>query len=74
MTTLTINIPDNSIDIIAAISKLVDKAGGEVSILSSSEDDLSESEFESLKSAYREALLIRDGKSKSIPISELWND
>jgi len=74
MTTLTITIPDNSRTTISAISKLVGEAGGEVAILSSPEEDLCESEFESLKSAYREALLIRDGKSKSIPISELWND
>ena len=74
MTTLTINIPDNSETIISAISKLVGEAGGEIAILSSPDDDFCESEFESLTSAYREALLIRDSKSKSIPISELWND
>lgn len=73
MTTLTINIPDDSEAIISAISTIVSNAGGEISI-SSSDDDLSQSEFDSLKSAYQETLLIKDGKAKAVPISDLWND
>jgi hypothetical protein len=73
MTTLTINIPDDSEAIILAISTIVSNAGGEISI-SSSDDDLSQSEFDSLKSAYQETLLIKDSKAKGVPISDLWND
>lgn len=73
MTTLTVSIPDDNEAVISAISKIVGKAGGEISVLSSDED-LCEAEFASLKSAYKEALLIKDGKVKGIPISELWND
>ena len=72
MTTLTINIPDDSSDIISDITSLVKNAGGEISI--SFDEGLSEDEMELLKSAYKEALLIKDGKLKGIPASELWND
>lgn len=72
MTTLTINLPDSGKDIISDISALVKSAGGEISI--NSDDDLSDNEFALLKESYKEALLIKDGKSKGIPTSELWND
>jgi len=72
MTTLTINIPDSNSDIISKISSLVETAGGKISIYS--DDDLSDSEFKSLKEGFKEALLIKDGKLKGIPASELWND
>lgn len=72
MTTITINIPDSNLDIISEISAMVKNAGGNLSVYS--DDDLSDEELELLKSSYKEALLIRDGKSKGIPVSELWND
>ncbi|TFF38850.1 hypothetical protein [Mucilaginibacter psychrotolerans] len=72
MTTLTISIPDDSSDIISDITSLVKNAGGEISI--SSDEGLSEQEMDLLKSSYKEALLIKDGKLKGIPASELWND
>lgn len=72
MTTLTINIPDDSSDTISDITSLVKNAGGEISI--SFDKGLSVDEMELLKSAYKEALLIKDGKLKGIPASELWND
>lgn len=72
MTTLTINIPDDSSDIISDITSLVKNAGGEISI--SFDEGLSVDEMELLKSAYKEALLIKDGKLKGIPASGLWND
>ena len=73
MTTLTINIPDSSKAIIADISLIVNKAGGDISV-TTSDDNLSEAEFEALKLSYKEALLIKDGKAKGVPITELWND
>jgi hypothetical protein len=72
MTVLTINLPENSADIISDISSLVKSAGGEISILS--DDDFSDTEFNTLKEGYKEALLIKDGKLKGIPLSDLWND
>lgn len=75
MTTLTVNIPGDSKAVIEAISKIVDKVGGNISILSTSDaDDLGKAEFEALKLSYKEALLIKDGKAKSVPISELWDE
>lgn len=74
MTTLTINIPDSSKDIISDISLLVNKAGGDISVYTTHDDDLCEAEFEALKLSYKEALLIKAGKAKGIPVSELWND
>ena len=38
------------------------------------DDNLSESEFQSLQNACEEAVLIKKGLSKAIPASELWND
>jgi len=70
--TITINIPDNHSNIISEISSMVKTAGGEIFVYA--DDDLSDQEFEMLKSAYKEALLIKDGKLKTIPASELWND
>ena len=72
MTTLTINIPDSSLDIISEISAIVKTAGGNIAI--NSDDDLSDEELELLKSSYREALSIKDGKAKGIPVSALWNE
>lgn len=72
MTTLTINIPESSSDVIADISSLVKSVGGEITVYS--DDDLSVEELELLKSSLKEALLIKDGKLKGIPASELWND
>jgi hypothetical protein len=72
MTTLTINIPDSGKNIIPDISALVKSAGGDISV--NSDDDLSDEEFTLLKESYKEALLIKDGKLKGIPTSQLWND
>jgi hypothetical protein len=38
------------------------------------EDNLNENQFQSLKNAAEEAVLIKTGLSKGIPLSELWND
>jgi hypothetical protein len=72
MTILTINIPDSNKSIISDISALVKKAGLDIYI--SSDDDLTNEEFELLAESYKEALLIKDGRIKAIPASELWND
>ena len=73
MTTLIIEIPDNSNDVIAAITDITQKAGLKISI-DQDDDGLSENEFKSLENACKEAVLIKKGLSKPIPASELWND
>lgn len=70
MTTITIQIPDISLNMISEISEMVKNVGGDISV--SSDDDLNNEELELLKSSYKEALSIRDGKSKGIPVSQLW--
>ncbi len=72
MTIVTINIPDSNESIISDISALVKNAGLDMYI--SNDDDLSNDEFALLAESYKEALLIKDGKLKAIPASELWND
>lgn len=74
MTTLTINIPEDSKKAIEEIASIVDKAGGYIAVHNEEDDDLSEGEIEALKLSYKEALLIKEGKVKGIPVSELWND
>jgi hypothetical protein len=73
MTTLTIEIPDDNSSLLSELIKLTKNAGLKVRI-DNDEDNLSESEFQSLKNAAEEAVLIKKGLSKGIPLSELWND
>jgi hypothetical protein len=71
MTTLIIEIPDSEI---GDISDIVKAKGGNVVYVNTDDEDLTPDELESLKRGIKEALLIKEGKIKSIPFSELWND
>ncbi len=71
MTTLIIEIPDDATD---DISNIVKEKGGNVVNINSDEEDLSSNEVELLKRGLKEALLIKEGKIRSIPFSDLWND
>jgi hypothetical protein len=73
MTTLTIQVPDSQSSVIDAIAEITKNAGLKISI-DSGEDSLSDSEFESLLNASKEAVLIKKGLSKATPASEMWND
>jgi len=73
MTTLTIEIPDDNSSLLSELIKLTKNAGLNVR-MDNDEDNLSESEFQSLKNAAEEAVLIKKGLLKGIPVSELWND
>ena len=73
MTTLTIEIPDDNNSILSKLLKFSKNADLKVRI-DNDEDNLSESEFQSLIKAAEEAVLIKKGLSKGIPASELWND
>jgi hypothetical protein len=70
MTTLTIEIPNKEK---TKFFDFIKKRGGNI-INVESDDDLTEAEFALLQESYKEALLIRKGEIKAIPISELWND
>ena len=70
MTTLTIEIPDSEK---ATIFAFIKKRGGNILNIDS-EDDLTEAEFALLQESYKEALLIKKGVIKALPVSELWND
>jgi hypothetical protein len=71
MTTLIIEIPDDATD---DISNIVKEKGGNVININSDEEDLSSNEVELLKRGLKEALLIKEGKIKPLPFSDLWND
>lgn len=71
MTTLIIELPDNEV---TDVSNIVKAKGGNVVNANSDEEDLTPTELELLKRGLKEALLIKEGKIKSIPFSELWND
>jgi hypothetical protein len=71
MTTLIIEIPDIEV---TDISNIVKAKGGSVFNASMDDDNLTLDELDSLKRGLKEALLIKEGKIKSIPFSELWND
>ena len=73
MTTLTIQVPDDQTSVINAIAEITKTAGLKISI-ESGEDSLSDSEFEALLNASKEAVLIKKGLSKAIPASQMWND
>ena len=70
MTTLTIEIPDSEK---ATVFNFIKKRGGNILNIDSDED-LTEAEFALLQESYKEALLIKKGVIKALPISELWND
>ncbi len=71
MTTLIIEIPDNET---SDITNIVKARGGHVVSIDADEDNLTLFELDLLKRGLKEALLIKEGKIKSIPFSELWND
>jgi hypothetical protein len=71
MTTLIIEIPENDAD---EISNIVRARGGNVVEIDADDENLTPAELEFLKRGLNEALLIKEGKIKSIPFSELWND
>jgi len=71
MTTLTIQLPDSETEVIATISNIIKKAGGQIEI---DNDDLEQNEFDQLQASYKEALMIKDGLVKGAPASDLWND
>jgi len=70
MTTLIIEVPDIEVE---DISNIVKAKGGNV-FNASDDENLTPDELELLKRGLKEALLIKEGKIKSIPFSELWND
>jgi len=70
MITLTIEIPDSEKTI---IFNFIKKRGGNILNIDS-DDDLTEDEFALLQESYKEALLIKKGLIKALPVSELWND
>jgi hypothetical protein len=71
MTTLIIEIPDSET---ADISNIVKARGGNVVYVNTDDENLTPAELGLLKRGLKEALLIKEGKIKSIPFSELWND
>jgi hypothetical protein len=71
MITLIIEIPDSEVK---EISNIVKTKGGSVFNASEDDDNLTEDELESLKRGLKEALLIKEGKMKGRPLSELWDD
>lgn len=71
MTTLIIEIPDIEAE---DISNIVKAKGGSIVHINADDGDLTPVELELLKKGLKEAILIKEGKVKSIPFSELWND
>ena len=71
MTTLIIEIPDSETK---DISNIIKARGGNVVSINADDEDLSPGELELLKRGLKEALLIKEGKLKSIPFSELWDE
>jgi hypothetical protein len=71
MATLIIEIPENET---ADISNIVKAKGGTVTRIDSDDDDLTIEELEALKRGLKEALMIKEGRIRSIAFSDLWND
>jgi len=69
MTTITIEIPDNEAK---SLSAFIKKKGG--SIISVDDDGFTKDELDSVKQGLKEALMIKNGQLKSIPMSDLWNE
>lgn len=71
MTTLIIEVPDG---VTEDITNIVNAKGGNVVYVNTDDENLTLNELEQLKRGIKEAMLIKEGKIKSIPFSELWND
>lgn len=71
MTTITLEIPDSAR---SDISNFVKERGGNILNVYSDDEDISETEMQHLERGLKEALLIKEGKIKSIPFSELWDE
>jgi hypothetical protein len=71
MTTVTIELPDNRVDVLATIADIIKNAGGSLEI---DNGDLAPRELEMLIEGYKEALAIKEGKQKGIPLCELWHE
>ena len=71
MTALIIEIPDIETE---DISNIVKAKGGTVVHINADDEDLTPVELELLKKGLKEAMLIKEGKVRSIPFSELWNN
>ena len=69
MTKLTIEIPES--EQIEVFDFIKQKGGN---ILTIDADDLEAEEFALLQESYKEALLIKKGIIKSLPLSELWDE
>lgn len=78
MTTLTIEIPKR---LEKALTMFIEQIGGNIVAIdtntnptaNSDDENLTPAELELFKRALEEILLIKEGKIKSIPFSELWN-
>lgn len=71
MTKLTIEIPESEqIDVFDFIKQ----KGGNILTIDAADDDLEAEEFALLQESYKEALLIKKGIIKSLPVSELWDE
>jgi hypothetical protein len=68
MTTLTIEIPDKSKD---TLIELVELLGGKVVSVNADDKDLTPAGLDLIKRGLKEALLIKEGKVKATPISDL---
>lgn len=71
MATLIIEIPDSETK---DISDIIKAKGGNVVSINADDEDLSPVELDLLKRGLKEALLIKEGKLKPIPFSELWDE
>lgn len=78
MTTLTIEIPKR---LEKALTMFIEQIGGNIVAIDTNtnptanndDENLTPAELELFKRALEEILLIKEGKIKSIPFSELWN-
>jgi len=74
MTTLTIQIPDNETDLIKTIADIVKEVEGTHMDINSDDDGLSEKELLSISKSLKEAVMIKNGKLKSLSMDDLWDE
>ena len=74
MTTLTIQLPDEQTDVIAAISEMVRNINGSHIEIDSDDDGFTEAEFNSLKTSLKEVAMIKTGELKPLSMNDLWDE
>lgn len=74
MTTITIQVPESEVGIIATITDIVKNIKGSHINIYSDDGGFTENELASLKNSLKEVSMIKNGELKPLSMSDLWDE